>query len=143
MVARDRDRQLARTLADQLLLDERERLPRTLLLEHRVLRLLHPDPTRLCSREDHTVAVLEIGSSLAEVLELWPVQVGVELDVCGPKPPAIGQAKDEVATALARPPRPDPRALGEETGEARQSVIPVVISRDREEMRHLLLGQVR
>ena len=87
--------------------------------------------------------ILEIGSRLAEVLELRPVEVGVELDVGRPKPPAVGQAKDEVAATLTRPPRSNPGALGEEAREARQAVVPIVVAGNREEMRHFVLGEVR
>ncbi len=75
-----------------------------------------------------------------EVVDLRLVDVRFELHVGAPQPPVVGELDGEVAAALEGLPAADPAALAEQAGEAGQAVVPVVVARDRQDLRRLLGG---
>ena len=95
------------------------------------MRLHAVGPARLASGEDQPVALDEQRARSAEVGELRLVDVGVELDVDRPEPPAVGELDGEVAALLRRLPGPDPLVAAEDPHEVRQPVVPVVVAGDR------------
>ena len=111
---------------DVVLLEVREVAPRRRL----DLVGLGVHPTRLGGDQHHLVLGPEVPPHRLEVLELLGVEVGVELDVDRPEPPLVRQPQREVAGRLAGPPAPDPAvSAAEHAQEAREPVVPVVVSR--------------
>jgi len=88
-------------------------------------------PGRLRGARDQPVAVGHLLPDLAEVLQLEPVDVGVELDVEAEQPPAMRQPQGEVGPELLGVPSTHRLGLAEHPQERGESVIPVVIARDR------------
>src|SRR6185369_13384072 len=75
-------------------------------------------------------ALRHLAAEFLEVLDLRMIDVRFELHVDGPEPPVVRQLDREVAVRLPRLPAADPASLAEETGEAGQAVIPVVVAGD-------------
>ena len=143
LVAGQRQCDLGPCVRHQRLLDVAQGLPRSRLHQLRRRIGLSVGPARLRRRDDHAVAALQFVARGPEVGELRAVDVGVELDVGRPEPPAIGEPEGEVAALLLGPPAPDPVALAEKAHEARQPVVPVVVAGDRVHVRLVGLGDKR
>ena len=102
-------------------------------------------PGRLRGARDQPVAVGHLLPDLAEVLQLEPVDVGVELDVEAEQPPAMRQPEGEVGSELLAVPSAHRLGLPEHPQERRESVVPVVVARDRVRDRSWIaaIGQCR
>jgi hypothetical protein len=88
--------------------------------------------------QNDAVPVLHlVDDDVSEVLQLGFVDEGPELDVDAPQPPAVRKLDREVAPTLTRSPPADPVVAAKDAGEVDQPVVPVVASRNGEELRSL------
>jgi hypothetical protein len=78
-----------------------------------------------------------VDGDVREVLQLGFVDEGPELDVDAPQPPAVRKLDREVAPTLTRSPPADPVVAAKDAGEVDQPVVPVVASRNGEQLRSL------
>src|SRR5215211_6961638 len=130
-VARDEHRD---AIAEDALLEEGEIALRDVAVELAIALLV--DPVRLGGAEDDAIVRRHRVGDLAEVLELRIVDVRLELDVDADEPPAVREPGGEVAARLVGLPAGEAplAARAEETREGDEAVVPVVISRDREDL---------
>src|SRR5438876_1155366 len=93
------------------------------------------DPVGLGGSHNDPITVPDmLPRDLPEVIQLTHVDLGLELHIHAPEPPAARQEKGEVAALLQRLPLANPPPSVEQPGEADEAVVPVMVAGNDEEI---------
>src|ERR1043165_1723661 len=101
---------------------------------------LRINPVRLGVAHDDAVCLPYVRGDAFEIFNLWRVNIRIELNISAQEPPAVREFQSEVTARLSRAPGREPTLRAEEARKRDETVVPIVIAGNGEDVRMLFSG---